>query len=90
MEEGRKLVLAIVAGIFVARHIKTADDLCDSQRFPRTESLIASAVSGENESCGRLIECSKRSKEIGNKKNRKERPLSMQKREEVQEVLRFN
>jgi hypothetical protein len=44
MEEGRKLVLAIVAGIFVARHIKTADDLCDSQRFPRTESLIASAV----------------------------------------------
>jgi hypothetical protein len=26
MDEGRKRVLAIVAGILVARHLKTADD----------------------------------------------------------------
>jgi hypothetical protein len=44
MEEGRKRVLAIVAGILVARHLKTTDDLFDSRPSPRTESLIASAV----------------------------------------------
>jgi bifunctional DNase/RNase len=44
MDEGRKRVLAIVAGILVARHIKTADELFDSKRTPRTESLIAAAV----------------------------------------------
>jgi hypothetical protein len=27
MDEGRKRVLAIVAGILVARHLKTTDDL---------------------------------------------------------------
>jgi len=31
MDEGRKRVLAIVAGILVARHLKTADDLFDSK-----------------------------------------------------------
>lgn len=31
MEEGRKRVLAIVAGILVARHLKTADDLVRQQ-----------------------------------------------------------
>ena len=31
MEEGRKRVLAIVAGILVARHLKTTDDLFDSR-----------------------------------------------------------
>jgi hypothetical protein len=44
MDEGRKRVLAIVAGILVARHLKTTDDLFDSKPSPRTESLIASAV----------------------------------------------
>jgi hypothetical protein len=34
-------VLAIVAGILVARHLKTTDDLFDSCSSPRTESLIA-------------------------------------------------
>jgi bifunctional DNase/RNase len=43
MDEGRKRVLAIVAGILVARHIKTSDDLFASQS-PRTESFIAAAV----------------------------------------------
>jgi|SRR5271169_3424835 len=42
--EARKRVLAIVAGILVARHLKTADDLFDSRSSPRTESLVAAAV----------------------------------------------
>jgi len=37
-------VLAIVAGILVARHLKTTEDLFDSRPSPRTESLVASAV----------------------------------------------
>ena len=42
MEEGRKRVLAIVAGILVARHLKTT--LFESKPSPRTESLVAAAV----------------------------------------------
>jgi hypothetical protein len=37
-------VLAIVAGILVARHLKTTDDLFDSRSSPRTESLVAAAI----------------------------------------------
>ena len=44
MDEGRKRVLAIVAGILVARHLKNPEDLHDSKPSPRTESLVASAV----------------------------------------------
>jgi hypothetical protein len=44
MDEGRKRVLAIVAGILVARHLKTPEDLGDSRPSPRTECLISSAV----------------------------------------------
>ena len=44
MDEGRKRVLAIIAGILVARHLKTTDDLFDSRPSPRNESLVASAV----------------------------------------------
>jgi hypothetical protein len=44
MDEGRKRVLAIVAGILVARHLKTADDLFDSKSSPRTDSMVAAAV----------------------------------------------
>jgi hypothetical protein len=44
MDEGRKRVLAIVAGILVARHLKSADDLFDSKATPRTESMVAAAV----------------------------------------------
>jgi len=43
MDEGRKRVLAIVAGI-LARHLKTPEDLGDSRPSPRTEYLISSAV----------------------------------------------
>ncbi len=44
MEEGRKRVVAIIAGILVARHLKNPEDLHDSRPSPRTESLVASAV----------------------------------------------
>ena len=44
MDEGRKRVLAIVAGILVARHLKTPEDLGDSRPSPRTENLVSSAV----------------------------------------------
>jgi hypothetical protein len=44
MEEGRKRVLGIIAGILVARHLKTTEDLFDCRPSPRTESLVASAV----------------------------------------------
>jgi hypothetical protein len=44
MEEGRKRVLAIVAGILVARHLKTTEDLFDNRSSPRTESMVAAAV----------------------------------------------
>ena len=44
MEEGRKRVLATVAGILVARHLKTPEDLGDTRPSPRMEYLISSAV----------------------------------------------
>ncbi len=44
MDEGRKRVLTIMAGILVARHLQTADDLFDSKPSPRTESMVAGAV----------------------------------------------
>jgi hypothetical protein len=44
MDQGRKRVLAIVVGILVARHLKTAEDLGESRPSPRTECPIASAV----------------------------------------------
>ena len=37
-------MLAIVAGILVARHLKTADDLFDSKPSPKNQSLVAAAV----------------------------------------------
>ena len=44
MDEGRKRVLAIVAGILVARHLKTTEDLFDSRASPRTESMVSAAL----------------------------------------------
>lgn len=44
---GGKRVMAIVAGILVARHLKNPEDLHDSRPSPRTEALIASAVQWE-------------------------------------------
>jgi hypothetical protein len=45
VDEGRKRVLAIVAGILVARHLKTTDDLFDGPgKSPRTDAMVAAAV----------------------------------------------
>jgi len=44
MEEGGKRVLATVAGIFMARHLKNTEELHDCRSSPRAESLIESAV----------------------------------------------
>jgi hypothetical protein len=45
MDEGRKRVLAIVAGIIVARHLDTADDLFGGpQGSPRTDRMVAAAI----------------------------------------------
>jgi hypothetical protein len=46
MDEGRKRVLGIIAGILVARHLKTTDDLFDSKSSPRTESMGCCCPSG--------------------------------------------
>ena len=37
-------MLGIIAGILVARHLKTTEDLFDTKPSPRTESLVACAV----------------------------------------------
>jgi hypothetical protein len=45
MDEGRKRVLAIMAGIIVARHLDTADDLFGGpQGSPRTDKMVAAAI----------------------------------------------
>jgi hypothetical protein len=44
MDEGRKRVVAIVAGILVARHLKTTEDLFDTRDSPRTRSMVTAAV----------------------------------------------
>jgi hypothetical protein len=44
MDEGRKRVLAIVAGILVARHLKTTEDLFENRGSPKTEAMVAAAV----------------------------------------------
>jgi hypothetical protein len=35
MDEGRKRVLGIIAGILVTRHLKTNEDLFDNRSNPR-------------------------------------------------------
>ena|ERR1017187_8355096 len=40
MDEGRKRLLAIVAGILMARHLKTPEDLGNSRPSPRTEISV--------------------------------------------------
>jgi hypothetical protein len=43
VDEGRKRVVAIVAGILVARHLKSPDDL-SAKPSPKTEYMVADAV----------------------------------------------
>jgi hypothetical protein len=45
MEEGRKRVIAIIAGILVSRHFKTPDDLFGTpQGSPRSDAMINASV----------------------------------------------
>jgi hypothetical protein len=45
MDEGRKRVVAIIAGILVARHFKTPEDLFGTpQGSPRSDAMIGAAV----------------------------------------------
>jgi len=44
MDEGRKRALGIVAGILVARHLKTTKDLFDTRDSPRTRSIVAASI----------------------------------------------
>ena len=46
MDEGRKRVIGIIAGILVARHFKTPEDLFGTARgdSPRSDKMIAAAV----------------------------------------------
>jgi hypothetical protein len=46
MDEGRKRVIAIVAGILASLHTQTADDLFGTpQGSPRTDKLIDASIS---------------------------------------------
>ena len=45
MDEGRKRVVAIIAGILIAKHLDTADDLFGGpQGSPRTDNMVAAAI----------------------------------------------
>ena len=44
MDEGRKRVIGIIAGILVARHLRTTEDLFNSRDSSRTDGMIAAAV----------------------------------------------
>jgi len=57
VDEGRRRVLAIMAGILVACHLKTTDDLFDSRSSPRTESLVASTPALTEVQILELAEC---------------------------------
>jgi hypothetical protein len=44
MDEGRKRVLGVIAGIIVARHLKTTEDLFDTRDSPHSTSMVAAAI----------------------------------------------
>jgi hypothetical protein len=44
MDERRKRVIGIIAGILVARHMRTTEDLFNSRDSSRTDGMIAAAV----------------------------------------------
>ena len=46
MDEGRKRLIAIIAGILVARHFKTPEDLFGTGQgtSPRSDAMIGAAV----------------------------------------------
>jgi hypothetical protein len=56
MDEGRKRVLGIIAGILVARHLKTTEDLFDTRDSPRTRSMVIAAVQWAKRIMGKIDE----------------------------------
>jgi hypothetical protein len=56
MDEGRKRVLGIIAGILVARHLKTTEDLFDTRDSPRTRSMVIAAVEWAKRIMGKVDE----------------------------------
>jgi hypothetical protein len=56
MDEGRKRVIAIVAGILVARHLNTTDDLFDTRDSPRTRTMVIAAVQWAKRIMGKVDE----------------------------------
>jgi hypothetical protein len=56
MDEGRKRVLGIIAGILVARHLKTTEDLFDTRDSPRTRSMVIAAVQWAKRIMGKVDE----------------------------------
>jgi hypothetical protein len=44
MDEGRKRVIGIIAGILVARHLRTTEDLFDTRSSPKTDGMVSAAV----------------------------------------------
>jgi hypothetical protein len=56
MDEGRKRVLGIIAGILVARHLKTTQDLFDTRDSPRTRSMVIAAVQWAKRIMGKVDE----------------------------------
>ena len=46
--EDRKRVLGIIAGILVARHLKTTEGLLDTRDSPRTRSMVIAGCSGRS------------------------------------------
>jgi len=53
MDECRKRVLGIIAGILVARHLRTTEDLFDNRPSPRPSPWLRRRFSGRSASCGR-------------------------------------
>jgi hypothetical protein len=56
MGESRKRVLGIIAGILVARHLKTTEDLFDTRDSPRTRSMVIAAVQWAKRIMGKINE----------------------------------
>ena len=55
MREGRNRALAINAGIIVARHLDTADDLFGGpQGSPRTDKMVAAAIQWATRILGKI------------------------------------
>jgi hypothetical protein len=55
MDEGRKRVVAIIAGILVARHFKTPEDLFGTPSgSPRSDAMIAAAVQWAERIMGKI------------------------------------